>query len=129
MAPNDEVIVADAQSGEPTPISDLDLYHLSWETPAFSADPYTEFEAARANHSWLATVNGGFMVFDSRRIWDYLDEGEGLVFEKEPLTRMARDGQLGIYQHEGYWQCMDTYREYNLLNDIWSGGNAPWKIW
>ncbi|OGG02824.1 MAG: glucose-1-phosphate cytidylyltransferase [Candidatus Glassbacteria bacterium RIFCSPLOWO2_12_FULL_58_11] len=74
-------------------------------------------------------VNGGFMVFDNRRVWDYLDDREDLTLEEEPLRRMAEAGQLGVYEHDGYWQCMDTFREYNLLNEIWDSGKAPWKIW
>ncbi|MBN2290138.1 MAG: glucose-1-phosphate cytidylyltransferase [Candidatus Glassbacteria bacterium] len=74
-------------------------------------------------------VSGGFMVFDSRRIWDYLDDREDLVLEEEPLARMVADRQLGVYGHDGFWQCMDTPREYNLLNTIWESGKPPWKVW
>jgi glucose-1-phosphate cytidylyltransferase len=69
------------------------------------------------------------MVFDARRVWEYLNDREDLVLEAHPLRKMAADGQLGVYEHDGFWQCMDTPREYHLLNEIWASGNSPWKIW
>lgn len=74
-------------------------------------------------------INGGFFVVDARRIWSYLEGGPALILEQEPLRRLAQDGQLVAYQHTGYWQPMDTYREYALLNDLWTRGAAPWKTW
>lgn len=71
-------------------------------------------------------IKGGFFVFD-RRVFDYLDVDPGLVFEQEPLRRLAQDGQLMLYEHAGFWQPMDTYREWKLLNDLWDSGQAPWK--
>jgi glucose-1-phosphate cytidylyltransferase len=74
-------------------------------------------------------INGGFMVFDANRVWDYFDDRSDLVLESETLSRLAADGQLGIFEHDGFWQCMDTPREYHLLNEIWESGRAQWKIW
>lgn len=74
-------------------------------------------------------INGGFFVFDAKRIWPYLPPGEDLVLEREPLQRLAEDGQLMAYVHEGFWEPMDTQREFSLLNDLWSTGRAPWKTW
>jgi glucose-1-phosphate cytidylyltransferase len=74
-------------------------------------------------------INGGFFVFDARRIWDYIPSGSETVLEREPMRRLAREGQLAAYEHAGFWQPMDTLREYNLLNDLWSAGHAPWKVW
>lgn len=74
-------------------------------------------------------INGGFFVFDARRIWDYLGEGPGVFLEREPMQRLAADGQLVAYSHTGFWQPMDTAREYDLLNDLWGSGAAPWKTW
>ncbi len=71
-------------------------------------------------------ISGGFMVFDNRRLWDYFDGDEDVVFERGPLVRMAGDGQLGCYEHDGSWQCMDTPREYAKLNDLWDRGEAFW---
>jgi glucose-1-phosphate cytidylyltransferase len=74
-------------------------------------------------------INGGFFVFDGARIWDYLPDDPGLVLEQQPLQRLVRDGELTSYEHTGFWQPMDTLREYNLLNTMWTSGRAPWKIW
>ena len=74
-------------------------------------------------------INGGFMVFDAKRIWNYLWPDENLILESEPLPALAKDGQLSVYQHTGFWLGMDTPREYNLLQDMWRQGKAPWKIW
>jgi glucose-1-phosphate cytidylyltransferase len=74
-------------------------------------------------------INGGFFVLDGRRIWDYLGTASDCVLEREPLRRLAAEQQLQAFQHTGFWQPMDTLREYNLLNDLWATGKAPWKIW
>jgi glucose-1-phosphate cytidylyltransferase len=74
-------------------------------------------------------INGGFMVCDSRRIWDYVGANRQTVFEREPLQRLAAAGELQAYPHTGFWQPMDTPREYGLLNDLWASGKAPWKTW
>lgn len=73
-------------------------------------------------------INGGFFVFD-RGIFNYVDNNDNCVFEREPLERLAKDGQLAAYVHNGYWQCMDTYRDWQVLNQDWESGNPPWKVW
>jgi len=75
-----------------------------------------------------AFVSGGFFVF-SRAIDKYLDEGDQCVLERRPMERLTKEGQLKAYCHDGFWQCMDTYREYEALNKVWATGKAPWKIW
>lgn len=72
-------------------------------------------------------INGGFFVLDAKRIWNYLQGGSQVIFEREPLQALAKDGQLMAFPHTGFWQPMDTYREYSLLNDLWASGKAPWK--
>lgn len=74
-------------------------------------------------------INGGFFVFDARRIWRYLEGGPQLVLEREPLQKLARDGELMAFEHTGFWQPMDTLREYSLLGELWDSGRAPWKSW
>jgi glucose-1-phosphate cytidylyltransferase len=74
-------------------------------------------------------INGGFMVFDAERIWNYLSPEPALKFEKEPLEKMVADGQLSVFEHEGYWQCMDTPREFVMLNTLWAENKAPWRVW
>lgn len=70
-------------------------------------------------------TNCGFFVFEPG-ILDYLTEDEDCDLEKAPLERVAREGQLAMYPHDGFWQCMDTLRDYQLLNAVWEKGNAPW---
>jgi glucose-1-phosphate cytidylyltransferase len=72
-------------------------------------------------------INGGFFVLQPK-ILDFI-EGDSTVFEREPLQRFARDGQLGAFSHDGFWQPMDTLREKILLNALWDSGAPPWKLW
>jgi len=74
-------------------------------------------------------INGGFFVFDAARIWDYLGNDPLTILERVPMQRLAADGQLVGFPHTGFWQPMDTLREYNLLNDLWAKGTAPWHTW
>jgi glucose-1-phosphate cytidylyltransferase len=74
-------------------------------------------------------INGGFFVFDGRRIWDYLGAEPGVVLENEPLRRLTREGELIAFRHTGFWQAMDTLREYTMLNDLWASDKGPWKTW
>jgi glucose-1-phosphate cytidylyltransferase len=72
-------------------------------------------------------VHVGFFLFD-RRVLDYLG-GDDCILEREPLERLAREGQLMAYRHAGFFYAMDTYREYKALNAMWDAGQAPWKVW
>jgi glucose-1-phosphate cytidylyltransferase len=72
-------------------------------------------------------ASAGFFVFN-RRVFDYLG-GDDCVLEREPLERLASEGQLMAYRHDGFFYAMDTYREYKALNDLWASGRAPWKVW
>jgi glucose-1-phosphate cytidylyltransferase len=78
-------------------------------------------EKPQVNQGW---INGGFFVL-SPRVFDYIHD-DSTVFEREPLENLARDGQLGTYRHEGFWQCMDTVRDRDFLNSLWDSGHAPW---
>ena len=74
-------------------------------------------------------INGGFFVLDARRIWDYIGDDVSTAFEDKPLQTLASRGELVAYRHTGFWQPMDTPREYNLLNGLWTAGRAPWNTW
>ncbi len=78
-------------------------------------------EKPRSDH-W---INGGFFVFEPE-VLGYLEESS--VLERDPLERLAADGQLRAYRHSGFWECMDTYKDAVQLNDLWAG-DAPWKLW
>lgn len=73
-------------------------------------------------------INGGFFVC-KQEIFDYMDDRENLVFEQEPINNLVKDKQMMVYEHDGFWQPMDTSREYNLLNGYVERGEAPWVKW
>ena len=74
-----------------------------------------------------SSINGGFFIFEPG-IFDYIKD-DSTIFEREPLENLAKNNQLGAYRHNGFWQPMDTLRDKNKLEELWSGKNAPWKIW
>ncbi len=73
-------------------------------------------------------INGGYFVFD-KAFFDYLTSDNTCILEKEPLEKMVANGELMLYPHDGFWQCVDTYRELELLNILWKQHNSPWKCW
>jgi glucose-1-phosphate cytidylyltransferase len=79
----------------------------------------------------LATgwVNGGFFMFRRSFIDKYVDDDPEMMIESRPLQRLARDGELSLNGHEGFWMGMDTYREWTELNRLWDSGDAAWKVW
>jgi glucose-1-phosphate cytidylyltransferase len=78
-------------------------------------------EKPQINQGW---INGGFFVLNYK-VFDYI-AGDDTAFESEPLEKLARDGQLKTYCHEGFWQCMDTVRDRDNLNALWASGDVPW---
>lgn len=74
-----------------------------------------------------AIINGGFMVLN-REVFDYIKD-DTTVFEQEPLRNLVRDKELMAFYHKGFWQCMDTQREKNKLEELWNSGKAAWRIW
>jgi glucose-1-phosphate cytidylyltransferase len=81
-------------------------------------------EKPKGDGNW---INGGFFVL-SPQVAHYID-GDHTYWEREPMERLAKDGQLIAYKHHGFWQAMDTLRDKNHLEELWAKGNAPWKIW
>ncbi|MDB6052757.1 MAG: Glucose-phosphate cytidylyltransferase [Verrucomicrobiales bacterium] len=73
-------------------------------------------------------INGGFFIAHSD-VFKYLENGDRKMFEQEPMQTLAREGQLMAYRHNGFWQPMDTFQEFTLLNKMWADGVAPWKTW
>jgi glucose-1-phosphate cytidylyltransferase len=71
-------------------------------------------------------INGGFFCFEPE-VLDYL--GDNSVLERQPLERLVADGELVAFRHEGFWDCLDTYKDALMLNDLWAAGEAPWKVW
>lgn len=97
--------------------------HLQWGVAELDGDEVSGFHEKPRSEHW---INGGFLCFEPG-VFDYLDTES--VLEREPLARLAADGQLRGFRHEGFWDCMDTYKDAVVLNDLWAAGDAPWRIW
>ena len=96
---------------------------LQWGVAELDGERVTGFvEKPRSEH-W---INGGFLCFEPAAL-DYL--GADSVLEREPLRRLAAAGELAAYRHEGFWDCMDTYKDAVILNDLWASDSAPWRVW
>jgi glucose-1-phosphate cytidylyltransferase len=92
---------------------------------AFEGDRVTQFdEKPQTGEGW---INGGFFVLEPT-VLEYI-KGDAVHWEREPLERLAAEGQLMAHRHEGFWQCMDTLRDVRLLEGLWANGAAPWKVW
>lgn len=120
-------------------IDDLIAYHKTEGVSATftGVHPISRFATVERNSSgkiidWNEKkslegyINAGFFVLENN-VLDYI-EGD-VEFEEEPMKRLAQEGKVAMYSHEGFWHCMDTYRDFMLLNEMWVGGNAPWNIW
>ena len=81
-------------------------------------------EKAQEEGSW---INAGFMVVEPE-VFNYID-GDQTIFERTPLERLSADSKLGVYKHNDFWSCMDTARDKGALEDLWTSGKAPWKVW
>jgi glucose-1-phosphate cytidylyltransferase len=91
----------------------------------FEGDRVCRFtEKPQTAEGW---INGAFFVLEPQ-VFEYI-EGDQTQFEKEPLERLASEGQLMAFRHESFWQCMDTLREKHILENLWANGRAPWKVW
>jgi glucose-1-phosphate cytidylyltransferase len=92
---------------------------------AIHGDIVSEFcEKPQTGAGW---INGGFFVFEPG-VLDYI-EGDATALEREPLERLAKEGQLMAFRHRGFWHPMDTLRDKQLLESLWASGKAPWKVW
>jgi glucose-1-phosphate cytidylyltransferase len=92
---------------------------------AFDKDRVTNFyEKVNVTEGW---INGGFFVLNTQ-VLDYIADDTS-IWEREPVERLARDGQLMGYRHKGFWSCMDTLKEKNMLEELWDSGQVPWKMW
>lgn len=82
-------------------------------------------EKPKGDGGW---INAGFFVCEPK-VFDYITEGDGTVFEQSPLQSLARDGEIFTFQHKGFWKPMDTLRDKQELQKLWDSGKAPWKVW
>jgi glucose-1-phosphate cytidylyltransferase len=100
------------------------LPHLQWGVAELDGDGRVRgFVEKPRSDQW---INGGFFCFESGAL-AYIDEASAL--EREPLARLAADGQLRAHRHRGFWDCMDTYKDAVVLNDLWAAGEPPWPAW
>ena len=91
----------------------------------YEGDLVSDFhEKPRTGEGW---INGGFFVLNAK-VFDYI-QGDETVWEQDAVERLARDSQMMGYRHYGFWSCMDTLKEKNYLEELWSSGKAPWKLW
>jgi glucose-1-phosphate cytidylyltransferase len=81
-------------------------------------------EKPKGDNSW---INGGFFVLN-KKIFEYI-ENENSIWERKPMEKLAKDNQLNAFKYEGFWYAMDTLRDKNYLEDLWSSHKAPWKLW
>jgi glucose-1-phosphate cytidylyltransferase len=87
-------------------------------------DVVAQFSEKPLEEGW---INGAFFVLEPG-VLDYVD-GDDTQWEREPMERLAKDGQLMAYRHQSFWQCMDTLRDKKLLEDLWESGDPPWRVW
>lgn len=95
-----------------------------WGALKIEGDRITSFEEKPEDGGW---INGGFFVVSPDAL-DYIAD-DSTVWEREPMERMASEGRLSAYRHHGFWMPMDTLRDHTLLQQLWNGGDAPWKVW
>jgi glucose-1-phosphate cytidylyltransferase len=92
---------------------------------SFNGDQITDFyEKAQGGEGW---INGGYFVLN-QKVLDYI-EGDETIWERDPVERLAYEGQLVGYRHHGFWSCMDTLKEKQYLEELWSSNSPPWRIW
>lgn len=109
-------------------IGTMSTYNIGQRFGVIETDAQNNIKSFREKaDSDGALINIGYMVLEPQ-IFDYID-GDSTVFEKEPLQKLAQDGQLVSCKHDGFWQCMDTKRDMDLLNQSWESGKALWKVW
>lgn len=82
-------------------------------------------EKAKEDGGW---INGGFMILEPK-VFDYIKQGDMTIFERQPLEDLARDNEILAYKHYGFWKCMDTMRDREVLQYLWENNQAPWKRW
>lgn len=111
--------------GRTATITTVDLGQMKGVLDISEDNTITSFREKEENDG--ALINGGYMVLNPR-VFDYLKD-DATVFEKEPMQRLAAEGELKSFYHGGFWQCMDTQREMQKLEALWQSGGAPWKIW
>ena len=110
-------------TGVPPPVRFGEIVLKNNEVVSFNEKP-----SQASSHLNKSIINGGFFAINSD-IFARISDDESLVFERDVLSVLAKQGELAVAPHRGYWQCMDTIRDTEILNEAWKSGNAPWKMW
>jgi glucose-1-phosphate cytidylyltransferase len=97
--------------------------HLQWGVAELEGDRVAGFAEKPRSEHW---INGGFFCFEPGALGHI---GADSVLEREPLQGLAASGELRAFRHDGFWDCMDTYKDAVTLNDLWASGEAPWRVW
>ena len=100
--------------------------HSRYGELSIHKDQVISFKEKPKTHN--ISINGGYFVFN-RGFFNYVKNDDGCILEREPLEKLASDGELKVFHHKGFWQCMDTYRDYKYLNELWESGEVPWRVW
>ena len=108
-------------------IATLTGVHLPTTFGIVEAEADGEISSFREKPVLPGRINGGFFAFE-KTIFDYIS-GDDVVLEEGPFRRLVRDHQISMHEHGGFWHCMDTFKDYQKLNDMWRAGKAPWKVW
>lgn len=93
---------------------------------AIEGDKVVSFSEKPRQHK--SSISGGYFVFN-KEIFNYLSDADDCVLERKPLQQLAEDDQMNVFVHDGFWQCMDTYRDYKFLQNLWAKNKAQWKVW
>jgi glucose-1-phosphate cytidylyltransferase len=93
---------------------------------AIEDNKVVSFEEKPRQHK--SSISGGYFVF-KKEFLDYLSDDDACILERTPLQNLAKDNQLNVHVHDGFWQCMDTYRDYKVLQSLWDKKDAQWKVW
>jgi glucose-1-phosphate cytidylyltransferase len=109
------------------PIATLTGVHLPTTFGIVDADEKGQIQTFREKPTLGGYINGGFFVFN-KAIGEFIDD-ENTILEEKPFRALIRKNQLQMFTHDGFWQCMDHYKDYSTLNKIWDSGKAPWHIW
>ncbi len=94
-----------------------------------STDEHGKVTQFEEKPTTTGTINGGFFVIEPAFVERYLTNDETLSLERQPMSKAAKDGELVVFRHDGFWRPVDTYRDWIWLNEAWKNGNAKWKIW
>jgi len=120
-----KLLARHVESGKPATVTAVHPSSRFGEISIRGGAVHSFMEKPQVTEGW---INGGFFVFEKPAV-ARIPAGENVQLETYLLERLTREEALSVYQHNGFWQCMDTYREMQILNELWQGGKAEWNVW